>query len=345
MPSTNQTVLCQYRYDALDRLASCAPAGESDLQRFYQKSRLSTHIQGQIQRSIMLSDEQPLAQLTRQSGQTTGALLATDQQRSVLAGVEATQRYEVAYTPYGFHPPHHLPGFNGEQPDPVTGHYLLGNGYRAFNPLLMRFNSPDSLSPFGEGGLNAYAYCAGDPVNRVDPTGHTWAGLKVVLRLLKLMKKSPASPTLQSARRVSGSVSGLGQQPSGSAFAGITGEVVAISDEANVSRRASVASQISSSSSSISQSSTSTSLSPLLGVRGQQPHWDSANPLLRYTATTRNGRAGTSPAASPALRQSAGNRPDLPPPYEHPPSYESVVAAQPGHAEVMAAARTVRKGS
>ncbi|KPZ22499.1 RHS repeat-associated core domain-containing protein, partial [Pseudomonas syringae group genomosp. 3] len=31
---------------------------------------------------------------------------------------------------------------------------------------------PDSLSPFGKGGLNAYAYCAGDPVNRSDPSGH-----------------------------------------------------------------------------------------------------------------------------------------------------------------------------
>ncbi len=36
----------------------------------------------------------------------------------------------------------------------------------------MRFNSPDSLSPFGRGGLNAYAYCQGDPINRSDPGGH-----------------------------------------------------------------------------------------------------------------------------------------------------------------------------
>ncbi|ORC59035.1 hypothetical protein BZK31_12400 [Pseudomonas floridensis] len=27
------------------------------------------------------------------------------------------------------------------------------------------------MSPFGKGGLNAYAYCLGDPVNRKDPTG------------------------------------------------------------------------------------------------------------------------------------------------------------------------------
>lgn len=38
----------------------------------------------------------------------------------------------------------------------------------------MRFHSPDSWSPFGGGGLNAYMYCMGDPVNRVDPTGHGW---------------------------------------------------------------------------------------------------------------------------------------------------------------------------
>jgi RHS repeat-associated protein len=83
----------------------------------------------------------------------------------------------LAYTPYGHRPLGNgllsLLGFNGEQSDPVTGHYLLGNGYRAFNPVLMRFNSPDSWSPFGKGGLNSYGYCEGDSVNRVDPTGHS----------------------------------------------------------------------------------------------------------------------------------------------------------------------------
>jgi RHS repeat-associated protein len=64
-----------------------------------------------------------------------------------------------------------LLAFNGERPDPLTGHYHLGNGYRQFNPVLMRFNSPDSLSPFSDGGKNAYAYCGGDPVNRSDPNG------------------------------------------------------------------------------------------------------------------------------------------------------------------------------
>lgn len=84
-------------------------------------------------------------------------------------------------SPIAYAPPCHLHcllGFNGERPDPVTGHYLLGNGYRAYNPVLLRFNSPDSWSPFGKGGLNPYGYCAGDPVNRRDPTGHAlWTDL------------------------------------------------------------------------------------------------------------------------------------------------------------------------
>lgn len=89
-----------------------------------------------------------------------------------------------------------LLGFNGERPDPVTGHYLLGNGYRAFNPELMRFNSPDSWSPFGKGGLNAYAYCAGDPVNRIELDGHSFTlmgALKYVSRKAGLRTSNRAT--------------------------------------------------------------------------------------------------------------------------------------------------------
>jgi RHS repeat-associated protein len=65
-----------------------------------------------------------------------------------------------------------LSGFNGQRPDPVSRHYHLGNGYRAYSPVLRRVIAPDSMSPFGVGGINSYAYCAGDPVNRADPSGH-----------------------------------------------------------------------------------------------------------------------------------------------------------------------------
>ncbi|NOI26757.1 RHS repeat-associated core domain-containing protein [Vibrio mediterranei] len=63
-------------------------------------------------------------------------------------------------------------GFNGERKDPVTGCYHLGIGYRMYNPRLMRFHAADSMSPFGKGGINSYAYCLGDPVNKRDPSGH-----------------------------------------------------------------------------------------------------------------------------------------------------------------------------
>jgi RHS repeat-associated protein len=67
-------------------------------------------------------------------------------------------------------------GFNGQVREMTTHWYLLGNGYRAYNPRLMRFHSPDSWSPFGGGGLNAYMYCEGEPVNHSDPTGHSKLG-------------------------------------------------------------------------------------------------------------------------------------------------------------------------
>lgn len=83
-----------------------------------------------------------------------------------------------AYSAYGFtatiQSTQHLLGFNGEHAQTLTSLYILGSGYRAYDTNLMRFISPDSLSPFGDGEINAYAYCSGDPVNRIDPTGHSF---------------------------------------------------------------------------------------------------------------------------------------------------------------------------
>lgn len=189
MASSGQSVLCVYRYDPLDRLADCSPAGQGSTRFFYQKTHLATQIQGQAQHSLMRTDEQLLACLSAENNQRDGVLLATDQQQSVTVA----QGLEFAYTPYGHRHPSgtaNLPGFTGQRVDPVTGHYLLGNGYRAFNPVLMRFNSPDSLSPFGEGGVNAYGYCGGDPVNWVDLTGHMFNPLKLSLKIMKASKRS-----------------------------------------------------------------------------------------------------------------------------------------------------------
>lgn len=99
-------------------------------------------------------------------------LFCADAFRSVLATAAKGRR---SYTPFGFSPC--VKGgeaglaYNGEL-RPATGAYLLGHGYRAYNPVLMRFHSPDSWSPLGAGGLNCYCYCKSDPVNALDPSGH-----------------------------------------------------------------------------------------------------------------------------------------------------------------------------
>ncbi|WP_237884687.1 RHS repeat-associated core domain-containing protein [Pseudomonas sp. PGPR40] len=202
MSPNRETLLCRYYYDPLDRLVDSMPSAQASVQRFYLKDRLATEIQGVVQRSIMQNEDQLLAQQQRQSGAVETRLLVTDQQRSVLNVLDRASSHPIAYSLYGHRPAENgllsLLGFNGERPDPVTGYYLLGNGYRAFNPVLMRFNSPDSWSPFGKGGLNAYGYCSGDPINRDDPTGHSW---KVILANLKKISKMAKSPAQNAAHQ------------------------------------------------------------------------------------------------------------------------------------------------
>jgi RHS repeat-associated protein len=68
-----------------------------------------------------------------------------------------------------------------------TGWYVLGN--RLYSPVLRRFLGPDPQSPFDDGGFNRYAYCSGDPISRIDPTGNAWTdwlatGLMVALSVV-----------------------------------------------------------------------------------------------------------------------------------------------------------------
>ncbi|MET0360272.1 MAG: RHS repeat-associated core domain-containing protein [Sphingobium sp.] len=53
-----------------------------------------------------------------------------------------------------------------------SGCYYLGG--RLYSPAMRRFACADPLSPFDEGGLNRYAYCGGDPIGRIDPSGGAW---------------------------------------------------------------------------------------------------------------------------------------------------------------------------
>ncbi|WP_413727492.1 RHS repeat-associated core domain-containing protein [Sodalis sp. RH19] len=168
-----------YGYDALNRLVGQSVTGRGAHALYYRNDE-------------RVNEQQPGAlrpvRLAKLGGATAAVhdgthlrLTATNDQNSLLWSRAENQTSElVRYTPWGFSPAFRpsLPGFTGERPDPVSGAYHLGNGYRAYNPVLMRFNTPDSLSPFGAGGINAYVYCAGDPVNNADPSGHiSWQGI------------------------------------------------------------------------------------------------------------------------------------------------------------------------
>lgn len=88
-------------------------------------------------------------------------------------GQRRLAQQRLSYTAYGDLPARVITGlgFNGELRDGFIHAYALGNGHRCYCAALMRFFSPDALSPFNQGGVNAYAYCQGDPINRLDPTG------------------------------------------------------------------------------------------------------------------------------------------------------------------------------
>ena len=105
-------------------------------------------------------------------------LLGVDAQRSVVRRHSASMQSSCSYAVFGFDPArvqqsctaHAVLAFNGQRKE-ATGLYLMGNGHRAYNSALMVFLSPDQLSPFEGGGINAYAYCGLDPVNWQDLTG------------------------------------------------------------------------------------------------------------------------------------------------------------------------------
>lgn len=161
---------------------------------FYQGDKLITVKQGDQNRAIFRNADVPLAEV--QTGEPSGTgLLATDDKGSVLSVKTDDDDDEHSFSAYGHDPglpsPRTLLGFNGQLFMSALA-YLLGNGYRAYSPSLHRFLSPDSWSPFGPAGVNAYCYCDDDPINRVDPSGHMWrSGPKPPPRWRLVTKSTP----------------------------------------------------------------------------------------------------------------------------------------------------------
>lgn len=141
---------------------------------FMQHERVHVVLSDSIAVVYLRAESCTLAETRLTKETTQSALLAADIADSVIRVNTQAQTESVTYNVYGLHShsevPPQRPAFNGHL---LVSHlYSLGNGYRAYNSVLMRFQSPDSLSPFTVGGLNWYAYCTGDPINYADPSGH-----------------------------------------------------------------------------------------------------------------------------------------------------------------------------
>jgi len=164
-----------YGYDAGGSLVSRPEDGKRAL-LLHDGQRLRMAVRDGLHTLYLHHGEQPLGQQQTGAGAQSPLLLHTSASHSVVAESQGGSTRAIRYTAYGEqHADDQLVatlGYNGEALDPDSGWYLLGNGYRAYNPALMRFHSPDALSPFGEGGLNYYGYCQGNPVTFRDPTGH-----------------------------------------------------------------------------------------------------------------------------------------------------------------------------
>lgn len=170
---------------------------------FYASNQLASVQRGANKFDIFRGAQTPLAE---REAKQPAILLAADRANSALQLSNGTSGHSNAYSPYGhlLHVTvHNLLAYNGEYRD-LHGFYFLGNGNRAYSPTLMRFISPDRTGIFRQDNHNAYGYCAGDPINRIDPSGNTWMWVKRILRALGVMKKpSKQTPANMQIARLS----------------------------------------------------------------------------------------------------------------------------------------------
>ncbi len=128
-----------------------------------------------------------------------------------------------AYAAYGAGVPlpHARSAFAGQVAELDTGWYLLGN--RPYSPTLRCFLAPDTSSPFDKGGVHRYAYCSGDPINRIDPTGEAWTDWLMVGIALTFAVVG----TVVSAGALAGTIAAAGSLAAAAATSGIVATTVA----------------------------------------------------------------------------------------------------------------------
>ena len=177
-----------YSYDAMDRLASCGSATEQRQVIFDGMGFRGEHGQGDTGRYFYPGSAACSIQRVKLGGVDRTLFELCDGDGTVLVTYDRTARAfkHHAYTAYGEQSSSEtdsLLGFQGayRDVDGTMDRYPLGQGYRWYAPCHMQFNAPDSESPYGMGGVHAYGYCDGDPVNRQDPSGHAFGWLASAL--------------------------------------------------------------------------------------------------------------------------------------------------------------------
>ncbi len=175
-----------WQYDPLGRAGSCETEAGADRRYHHGETLAVLRTPDGAVTAWVRADRTVFAENRLSAAVKTVLLTGTDGQGSVRAEVDTGSR-ATGYTAYGADDgqvqAQAWTGFAGEVRDRTNGGYHPG-GYRPYDPRLMLFLAPDSDSPFGAGGLSRYAYCGGDPVNNIDPTGHSlwkWVQLGLLL--------------------------------------------------------------------------------------------------------------------------------------------------------------------
>ncbi|MBF0386625.1 MAG: hypothetical protein HQL20_02080 [Candidatus Omnitrophica bacterium] len=120
-----------------------------------------------------------------------------DETSAIKAKITYTAWGEIkSYDKYGDEPEVARFYFTGKKLDDETGLYYFGARY--YNPRIARFITPDTIvqSPFNPQTLNRYAYCNNNPINLVDPTGHSYLD-KIGRKIEHFFTEGPGSSILQ----------------------------------------------------------------------------------------------------------------------------------------------------